>query len=162
MFKTWKHFDRILVDCVSQSLISKENLEGIQNQSVERIKNLSLINRIIIGTAIGILLELRKEFTVFECLELVLLVSPSKAIAPLLVSLVMRAIWFQHKEGHEMNMKIHCHSILVWDICWHLSEVIASYAFPITMTFGRRCKYEVSSRPRHAAVLAPSYFKNCR
>ena len=36
------------------------------NQFVERIKNLSLINRIIIGMAIGILLGITvPEFTVF-------------------------------------------------------------------------------------------------
>ena len=68
------------------------------NQFVERIKNLSLINRIIIGMAIGILLGITvPEFTVFGMLGTVF-VNALKAIAPLLVFFMLSKCTHYDKE----------------------------------------------------------------
>lgn len=86
-------------------------------QLVEQIKNLSLINRIIIGMAIGILLGITvPQFTVLGMLGTVF-VNALKAIAPLLVFFIVMSALAQHKEGHETNMKIHRDVILIWDFC---------------------------------------------
>lgn len=106
------------------------------NRFVEKIKNLSLINRIIIGMAIGILLGITvPQFTVFVMLGTVF-VNALKAIAPLLVFFIVMSALAQHKEGHETNMKSIVILYLFGTFAAALVGVIASYAFPITMTFG--------------------------
>ena len=106
------------------------------NRFVEKIKNLSLINRIIIGMAIGILLGITvPQFTVFVMLGTVF-VNALKAIAPLLVFFIVMSALAQHKEGHETNMKSIVILYLFGTFAAALVGVIASYAFPITMTLG--------------------------
>lgn len=122
------------------------------NQFVERIKNLSLINRIIIGMAIGILLGITvPEFTVFGMLGTVF-VNALKAIAPLLVFFIVMSALAQHKEGHETNMKSIVILYLFGTFAAALVGVIASYAFPITMTLGEGAT-EVAAPQGIAAVL---------
>lgn len=121
-------------------------------QLVEQIKNLSLINRIIIGMAIGILLGITvPQFTVFVMLGTVF-VNALKAIAPLLVFFIVMSALAQHKEGHETNMKSIVILYLFGTFAAALVGVIASYAFPITMTLGEGAT-EVAAPQGIVAVL---------
>ena len=121
-------------------------------QLVEQIKNLSLINRIIIGMAIGILLGITvPQFTVLGMLGTVF-VNALKAIAPLLVFFIVMSALAQHKEGHETNMKSIVILYLFGTFAAALVGVIASYAFPITMTLGEGAT-EVAAPQGIAAVL---------
>ena len=121
-------------------------------QLVEQIKNLSLINRIIIGMAIGILLGITvPQFTVLGMLGTVF-VNALKAIAPLLVFFIVMSALAQHKEGHETNMKSIVMLYLFGTFAAALVGVIASYAFPITMTLGEGAT-EVAASQGIAAVL---------
>ena len=121
-------------------------------QLVEQIKNLSLINRIIIGMAIGILLGITvPQFTVLGMLGTVF-VNALKAIAPLLVFFIVMSALAQHKEGHETNMKSIVMLYLFGTFAAALVGVIASYAFPITMTLGEGAT-EVAAPQGIAAVL---------
>ena len=122
------------------------------NQFVEKLKNLSLINRIIIGMAIGILRGITvPQFTVFGMLGTVF-VNALKAIAPLLVFFIVMSALAQHKEGHETNMKSIVILYLFGTFAAALVGVIASYAFPITMTLGEGAT-EVAAPQGIAAVL---------
>ena len=122
------------------------------NRFVEKIKNLSLINRIIIGMAIGILLGITvPQFTVFVMLGTVF-VNALKAIAPLLVFFIVMSALAQHKEGHETNMKSIVILYLFGTFAAALVGVIASYAFPITMTLGEGAT-EVAAPQGIVAVL---------
>lgn len=122
------------------------------NQFVEKLKNISLINRIIIGMAIGILLGITVlQFTVFGMLGTVF-VNALKAIAPLLVFFIVMSALAQHKEGHETNMKSIVILYLFGTFAAALVGVIASYAFPITMTLGEGAT-EVAAPQGIAAVL---------
>ena len=122
------------------------------NQFVEKLKNISLINRIIIGMAIGILLGITvPQFTVFGMLGTVF-VNALKAIAPLLVFFIVMSALAQHKEGHETNMKSIVILYLFGTFAAALVGVIASYAFPITMTLGEGAT-EVAAPQGIAAVL---------
>ena len=121
-------------------------------QLVEQIKNLSLINRIIIGMAIGILLGITvPQFTVLGMLGTVF-VNALKAIAPLLVFFIVMSALAQHKEGHETNMKSIVMLYLFGTFAAALVGVIASYAFPITMTLGEGAT-EVAAPQGIAVVL---------
>ena len=121
-------------------------------QLVEQIKNLSLINRIIIGMAIGILLGITvPQFTVLGMLGTVF-VNALKAIAPLLVFFIVMSALAQHKEGHETNMKSIVMLYLFGTFAAALVGVIASYAFPITMTLGEGAT-EVAAPQGIVAVL---------
>lgn len=122
------------------------------NQFVEKLKNISLINRIIIGMAIGILLGITvPQFTVLGMLGTVF-VNALKAIAPLLVFFIVMSALAQHKEGHETNMKSIVMLYLFGTFAAALVGVIASYAFPITMTLGEGAT-EVAAPQGIAAVL---------
>ena len=122
------------------------------NQFMEKLKNLSLINRIIIGMAIGILLGITvPQFTVSGMFGTVF-VNALKAIAPLLVFFIVMSALAQHKEGHETNMKSIVILYLFGTFAAALVGVIASYAFPITMTLGEGAT-EVAAPQGIAAVL---------
>ena len=103
-------------------------------QFVDKLKSLSLINRIIIGMGVGILFGITlPQFTVFGMLGMVF-VNALKAIAPLLVFFIVMSALAQHKEGHETNMKSIVVLYLFGTFAAALIGVIASFVFPISMT----------------------------
>ena len=95
---------------------------------------LSLINRIVIGMIIGILLGIFVPQAVAVGTIGTVFVSALKAIAPLLVFFIVLSALAQHKEGHETNMKSIVILYLFGTFAAALVGVIASFAFPITLT----------------------------
>ena len=95
---------------------------------------LSLINRIVIGMIIGILLGIFVPQAVAIGTIGTVFVSALKAIAPLLVFFIVLSALAQHKEGHETNMKSIVILYLFGTFAAALVGVIASFAFPITLT----------------------------
>ena len=95
---------------------------------------LSLINRIVIGMIIGILLGIFVPQTAAIGTIGTVFVSALKAIAPLLVFFIVLSALAQHKEGHETNMKSIVILYLFGTFAAALVGVIASFAFPITLT----------------------------
>lgn len=122
------------------------------NNIVERLSKLSLINRIVIGMGIGIFLGIFvPSLTVVGILGTVF-VNALKAIAPLLVFFIVMRALARHKEGHETNMKSIVLLYLFGTFGAALVGVIASFAFPITMTLAES-KTEVTAPQGIAAVL---------
>ncbi len=95
---------------------------------------LSLINRIVIGMIIGILLGIFVPQAVAVGTIGTVFVSALKAIAPLLVFFIVLSALAQHKEGHETNMKSIVILYLFGTFAAALVGVIASFAYPITLT----------------------------
>ena len=95
---------------------------------------LSLINRIIVGMIIGILLGIFVPQAAAVGTIGTVFVSALKAIAPLLVFFIVLSALAQHKEGHETNMKSIVILYLFGTFAAALVGVIASFAFPITLT----------------------------
>ena len=95
---------------------------------------LSLIKRIVIGMIIGILLGTFVPQAVAIGTIGTVFVSALKAIAPLLVFFIVLSALAQHKEGHETNMKSIVILYLFGTFAAALIGVIASFAFPITLT----------------------------
>ena len=95
---------------------------------------LSLINRIIVGMIIGILLGIFVPQAAAVGTIGTVFVSALKAIAPLLVFFIVLSALAQHKEGHETNMKSIVVLYLFGTFAAALVGVIASFAFPITLT----------------------------
>lgn len=121
-------------------------------QFVDKLKSLSLINRIIIGMGIGILFGIiLPQFTVFGMLGTVF-VNALKAIAPLLVFFIVMSALAQHKEGHETNMKTIVMLYLFGTFTAALIGVIASFSFPISITLAESAT-DVASPQGIAAVL---------
>ncbi len=121
-------------------------------QFVDKIKSLSLINQIIIGMGVGILFGITlPQFTVFGILGTVF-VNALKAIAPLLVFFIVMSALAQHKDGHETNMKSIVILYLFGTFAAALIGVIASFAFPITLTLGESST-EVTAPEGIASVL---------
>ena len=130
-----KHLTKLLKFVYRSRYIGRE-LREYMKRFLDKLKKISLINRIIIGMAIGILLGITvPQFTVFGMLGTVF-VNTLKAIAPLLVFFIVMSALAQHKEGHETNMKSIVILYLFGTFAAALVGVIASYAFPITMTLG--------------------------
>ena len=121
-------------------------------QFVDKIKSLSLINQIILGMGVGILFGITlPQFTVFGILGTVF-VNALKAIAPLLVFFIVMSALAQHKDGHETNMKSIVILYLFGTFAAALIGVIASFAFPITLTLGESST-EVTAPEGIASVL---------
>ena len=95
---------------------------------------LSLINRIVIGMIIGILLGIFVPQAAAVGTIGTVFVSALKAIAPLLVFFIVLSALAQHKEGHETNVKSIVILYLFGTFAAALVGVIASFAFPITLT----------------------------
>lgn len=102
-------------------------------QALNFWNQLSLINRIVIGMIIGILLGIFVPQAAVGTIGTVF-VSALKAIAPLLVFFIVLSALAQHKEGHETNMKSIVVLYLFGTFAAALVGVIASFAFPITLT----------------------------
>ena len=113
---------------------------------------LSLINRIVIGMIIGILLGIFVPQAVAIGTIGTVFVSALKAIAPLLVFFIVLSALAQHKEGHETNMKSIVILYLFGTFAAALVGVIASFAYPITLTLTDTVS-EISAPEGIASVL---------
>ena len=103
-------------------------------QALNFWNQLSLINRIVIGMIIGILLGIFVPQAAAVGTIGTVFVSALKAIAPLLVFFIVLSALAQHKEGHETNVKSIVILYLFGTFAAALVGVIASFAFPITLT----------------------------
>ncbi|MCO1603153.1 serine/threonine transporter SstT [Desulfosporosinus nitroreducens] len=97
---------------------------------------LSLVKQILIGLIIGIILavaipDTAKPIAIFGTL----FVGALKAIAPILVFFLVMSAISQHKSGHQTNMKSIIVLYLLGTFLAGLVAVVASFIFPITLTF---------------------------
>ena len=119
---------------------------------------LSLINRIVIGMIIGILLGIFVPQAAAVGTIGTVFVSALKAIAPLLVFFIVLSALAQHKEGHETNMKSIVILYLFGTFAAALVGVIASFAFPITLTLTDSVS-EIKAPEGIASVLQTLFLK---
>jgi serine/threonine transporter len=118
-------------------MISK--LEG--EMKVKNIVNIwsqiSLVKRILLGLAIGIILALLVPQQAQPIVILgALFVSALKAVAPVLVFFLVMSAIAQHKSGHQTNMKSIIVLYLIGTFLAGLVAVVASFAFPVNLTLG--------------------------
>ncbi|MEW9095215.1 MAG: serine/threonine transporter SstT [Clostridiaceae bacterium] len=96
---------------------------------------LSLVKRIIIGLAIGIILavtipEAAKPIVILGSL----FVGALKGVAPVLVFLLVMAAIAQHKSGHQTNMKSIIVLYLLGTFLAGVAAVVVSFMFPVSLT----------------------------
>lgn len=91
---------------------------------------LSLVNRIVIGIVIGIALALTVPQAAGIALLGSLFVSALKAVAPLLVLLLVMTAISKHKKGHRTNMKAIVTLYAISTFLAGLTAVIVSFLFP--------------------------------
>ncbi|GAU76612.1 serine/threonine transporter SstT [Fusibacter sp. 3D3] len=98
---------------------------------------LSLVVRIIIGFALGVLLALTiptyaKPLGLFG----VLFVGALKSVAPILVFFLVMSAISLHKKGHKSNMQRIIGLYLLGTFLAGLTAVIVSFLFPVTLVLG--------------------------
>ena len=111
----------------------------METSSLKRIVNkyteTSLIIRILIGMAIGVVLALAvPQFTGIKILG-DLFVGALKAIAPLLVCLLIMSSLAQTKEGHNGNMKTVVILYMFSTVMGAIVAVAGSFLFPLKITY---------------------------
>ncbi|MEA4827661.1 MAG: serine/threonine transporter SstT [Clostridium sp.] len=102
---------------------------------INKWNQLSLVKRIIIGLAIGIILAVTipdkaKPIVIFGSL----FVGALKAIAPVLVFFLVMSAISQHKSGHQTNMKSIIGLYLLGTFLAGLTAVVASFMVPVNLT----------------------------
>ncbi|MGY0372258.1 serine/threonine transporter SstT [Clostridium sp. JNZ J1-5] len=102
---------------------------------INKWNQLSLVKRIIVGLAIGIILAVTipdkaQPIVIFGSL----FVGALKAIAPVLVFFLVMSAISQHKSGHETNMKSIIGLYLLGTFLAGLTAVVASFMFPVSLT----------------------------
>lgn len=103
---------------------------------LEKWNSISLVKRILVGMAIGIVLGLTaKQATVIGLLG-ELFVGSLKAIAPVLVFFLVIGALAQHKDGNKSNMGTVIGLYLVGTFLAGLVAVVASFIFPVTVNLG--------------------------
>ena len=118
----------------------------METSSLKRIVNkyteTSLIIRILIGMAIGVVLALAvPQFTGIKILG-DLFVGALKAIAPLLVCLLIMSSLSQTKEGHNGNMKTVVILYMFSTIMGAIVAVAGSFLFPLKITLADAVQQE--------------------
>ena len=118
----------------------------METSSLKRIVNkyteTSLIIRILIGMAIGVVLALAvPQFTGIKILG-DLFVGALKAIAPLLVCLLIMSSLAQTKEGHNGNMKTVVILYMFSTIMGAIVAVAGSFLFPLKITLADAVQQE--------------------
>lgn len=118
----------------------------MKTSSLKRIANkytqTSLILRILIGMAIGVVLALTvPEFTGIKILG-DLFVGALKAIAPLLVCLLIMSSLAQTKEGHNGNMKTVVILYMFSTVMGAIVAVAGSFLFPLKITLADAVQQE--------------------
>ncbi|MBE6067480.1 MAG: serine/threonine transporter SstT [Clostridium lundense] len=102
---------------------------------IKKWNDISLVKRIIIGLAIGIILAVTIPETAKPIVILgSLFVGALKAIAPMLVLFLVMSAISQHKAGHQTNMKSIIVLYLVGTFLAGLIAVVASFMFPVSLT----------------------------
>ncbi|MDO5063044.1 MAG: serine/threonine transporter SstT [Peptostreptococcaceae bacterium] len=97
-------------------------------------QSLSLVKRILVGLVIGTVLALAapvqaKGITIFGSL----FVGALRAVAPILVFVLVMSALSQHQEGHQTNMSSIIILYLLGTFLAALVAVVASFAFPVTL-----------------------------
>lgn len=115
---------------------------------------ISLVKRIIIGLVIGIILALAvpdvaAPITIFGSL----FVGALKGVAPILVFFLVMSAISQHKSGKQTNMKSIVVLYLVGTFLAGLVAVVASFAFPVTLTLGGGAAVDIAPPGGVAEVL---------
>ncbi|MDO4720088.1 MAG: serine/threonine transporter SstT [Peptostreptococcaceae bacterium] len=104
------------------------------NSVLKRWQSLSLVKRILIGLLIGSLLAWKfptqfQGITIFGSL----FVGALRAVAPILVFVLVMAAISQHREGHQTNMKSIIVLYLLGTFLAALVAVVASFLFPVQL-----------------------------
>ena len=104
---------------------------------IQKWNNISLIKRIICGLIIGIALGL--IFPQATAISILgdLFVGALRGIAPLLVFFLIMSSLCRMAKGQKTNMSFIVILYLLGNLFSALSAVIASYLFPVTLTFSR-------------------------
>ncbi|MGN1033180.1 MAG: serine/threonine transporter SstT [Intestinibacter sp.] len=114
---------------------------------IEKWNSISLVKRILVGLAIGIVLGLvAKQATVIGLLG-ELFVGALKAVAPVLVFFLVMGSLAQHKDGQKSNMGSVIVLYLVGTFCAALVAVVASFIFPVTINLGAVAAAEGTAAP---------------
>lgn len=100
----------------------------------EKWNSISLIIRILIGTAIGAVLAIVIPQATGIAILGDLFVGALKAIAPVLVCVLVMSSLAQTKEGHNGNMTTVIFLYMLSTIIGAIVAVVASFLFPITIT----------------------------
>ena len=105
---------------------------------LKKWNQLSLVKQIIIGLIVGIILavtipEAARPVVVFGSL----FVGALKAIAPVLVLVLVISAIAQHKSGHQTNMKSIIVLYLLGTFLAGLIAVIVSFIFPVNLTLAK-------------------------
>ena len=104
---------------------------------IKKWNQLSLVKRIIVGLFIGIILAITIPNQAQPIVILgSLFVGALKAIAPILVFFLVMSAISQHKSGQKTNMKSIIILYLLGTFLAAFIAVIASFLFPVTLTFG--------------------------
>ncbi|WP_124059472.1 serine/threonine transporter SstT [Vaginisenegalia massiliensis] len=116
-------------------------------------QKLSLIHKIILGMMVGAFLgvtapQLQAIATLGN-----LFVGALKAIAPILVFFIVMSALAQHEKGQESNMKLIVFLYLLGTLAAAFVGVIASFLFPLKLTFGQAVQSEVSPPQGVAQVI---------
>lgn len=101
---------------------------------IEKWNSTSLIIRILIGTAIGAILALVIPQATGIAVLGDLFVGALKAIAPVLVCVLVMSSLAQTKEGHNGNMTTVIFLYMFSTIIGSVVAVVASFLFPVTIT----------------------------
>lgn len=101
---------------------------------VSKWNSVSLVKRIIIGLAIGVILGLTVPQATPISLLGQLFVGALKAVAPILVFFLVIGALSQHKEGKKTNMKTVIFLYLLGTFLAGTLAVITSFLFPMTLT----------------------------
>lgn len=100
---------------------------------IEKIKEMSLIKKIAIGIVIGAILGWLVPSWTFLSILGDLFVGALKAIAPLLVFMLIMSSLSKHKKGSQTHMKTVVVLYLLATFIAALTAVIACYVFPVKM-----------------------------
>lgn len=101
---------------------------------MEKWNSISLIIRILIGTAIGAILALVVPQATGIAILGDLFVGALKAIAPILVCILVMSSLAQTKQGHNGNMTTVIFLYMLSTIIGAVVAVVASFLFPVTIT----------------------------
>lgn len=99
-----------------------------------RWNQLSLITRILVGIITGIILALSIPHAAVVAMFGSLFVSALKAVAPVLVLLLVLSAISKHKKGHQTNMRFILYLYGLSTFLAGLISVIASFIFPVSLS----------------------------
>jgi serine/threonine transporter len=107
---------------------------------------ISLVKQIIIGLIVGIMLAVAiPQQANFVIIFGSLFVGALKGIAPILVFFLVMSAISQHKSGHQTNMKSIIGLYLLGTFLAGLTAVVASFAFPVSLTLATGGAEEITA-----------------